>query len=200
MCSFFSGSVVFNTTEPEMDEPALTAAIGGVCVLLVWWYYFKVLRKDYAVCVVEACKECDATTCQGVKGSVFLQKEGTHRTRLIFEVHGLAPGLHGAHAHSSGNFTHGCSGTCSHYNPDHSVHGGPLGPRRHRGDFGNIVADEHGTSDTVVVVDTPLHELVGRALILHEGADDLGRGGDAQSSITGNAGARVGGGVIEWFR
>ena len=33
--------------------------------------------------------------------------------------------------------------------------------------------------------------VIGRAIIVHEDPDDLGRGGDAESKKTGNAGARI---------
>jgi hypothetical protein len=38
--------------------------------------------------------------------------------------------------------------------------------------------------------------VIGRSLIVHADVDDLGRGGDANSLLTGNAGARVACGVI----
>ena len=41
--------------------------------------------------------------------------------------------------------------------------------------------------------------VVGRAIVLHAGTDDLGLGGDDESARTGNAGARSGCGVIGEF-
>ena len=38
--------------------------------------------------------------------------------------------------------------------------------------------------------------IIGRAIIVHKDPDDLGKGGDAESKKTGNAGARIGCAVI----
>ena len=54
------------------------------------------------------------------------------------------------------------------------------------------------TCETEVLANVALDQLVGRAFIVHEDKDDLGQGGDAGSLATGNAGGRLGGGLIEW--
>jgi superoxide dismutase, Cu-Zn family len=78
-----------------------------------------------------------------------------------------------------------------------STHGSPNESNRHAGDFGNIESDitglanvnfaTHGISLTPGAEDSVL----GRAFVVHAKADDLGRGKDAESLKTGNAGARV---------
>lgn len=50
-------------------------------------------------------------------------------------------------------------------------------------------------SDSQVLLSGP-QSVVGRAIVVHEGEDDLGKGGSPLSSTTGNAGGRVACGVI----
>ena len=70
--------------------------------------------------------------------------------------------------------------------------------RRHVGDLGNILADKNGVVKTVVVDRAGLAalggdlDMTGLAVVIHEGEDDLGRGRDAGSLLTGNAGGRAG--------
>jgi Cu/Zn superoxide dismutase len=77
------------------------------------------------------------------------------------------------------------------------THGGPQDEIRHAGDFGNIWAYENGTaSDHIqgtLISLCPESEdyAVGRAFVVHAGRDDLGKGGNAESLKTGNAGGRL---------
>ena len=41
------------------------------------------------------------------------------------------------------------------------------------------------------------NDVAGRAIVVHAGEDDLGRGGDEESKKTGNAGARAACGIIK---
>jgi Cu-Zn family superoxide dismutase len=71
---------------------------------------------------------------------------------------------------------------------------------RHVGDLGNIAADSSGVanfsfSDSRISLDG-INNIIGRALVVHNGTDDLGRGGTDESRKTGNAGVGVACGVI----
>jgi Cu-Zn family superoxide dismutase len=110
------------------------------------------------------------------------------------EFTGLTPGKHGFHVHEFGD----CSkmdGSCAggHFNPDKMKHGAPDAAERHVGDLGNIEADADGKAtykrvDTMISLSGP-HSILGRAIIVHANPDDY-------SQPTGNAGGRVGCGVI----
>ena len=68
------------------------------------------------------------------------------------------------------------------------------------GDLGNIEAKADGVAevaieDSLVSLIGP-HSVIGRAIVVHAGQDDLGQGGDEGSLKTGNAGGRVACGVI----
>lgn len=79
-------------------------------------------------------------------------------------------------------------------------HGGPVDPFRHVGDLGNIEVGEDGVatlqlSDHVIALAGP-QSILGRAVVVHEKEDDLGRGGDQESLKTGNAGNRAACGIV----
>ena len=123
----------------------------------------------------------------------FEQKsDGLH---IIAKMQGLTEGKHGFHVHELGDCA--CDdGMCTagHYNPTGQPHGGPESKHKHVGDFGNIVADENGNATYELVSNyttlNGLNSIIGRGIIVHAGTDDL------VSQPTGNAGARVGCGVI----
>uniref|UniRef100_A0A172E3G4 Superoxide dismutase [Cu-Zn] n=1 Tax=Saussurea involucrata TaxID=200489 RepID=A0A172E3G4_9ASTR len=135
-----------------------------------------------------------------VKGSLQFLQESNGVTRVRGRIVGLKPGLHGFHIHALGDTTNGCNSTGPHFNPLKKDHGAPLDDVRHAGDLGNIVAGQDGVAEVSIEdYHIPLsgqHSILGRAVVIHADPDDLGRGGHELSQTTGNAGARVGCGVI----
>ena len=114
--------------------------------------------------------------------------------RVVARLEGLAPGPHGFHLHEKGD----CSApdamsAGAHYNPGGAPHGAPQADatHRHAGDLGNVEAGADGKA-TVDRVDPLLvyENLAGLAVLVHANADDL------TSQPAGNAGPRVGCGVI----
>jgi Cu-Zn family superoxide dismutase len=105
-------------------------------------------------------------------------------------------GLHGFHLHEVGD----CSApdytsAGGHFNPTGVDHGGPDAAVHHAGDFGNIEIGEDG-SGSLELTSTMLsfdgdNSVIGRAVILHAGEDDL------TSQPTGAAGARDACGVVQ---
>lgn len=134
------------------------------------------------------------TQGSSVHGTVrFTKVEGG--VRIVAEVSGLTPGLHGFHVHEFGDATSADgSAAGGHFNPAHAAHGGPEAAERHAGDFGNLEADASGHAkldriDPALALDGP-HSIIGRGLIVHAGPDDL------KTQPTGNAGGRVACGVV----
>ncbi len=116
---------------------------------------------------------------------------------VVANIAGVSPGLHGFHLHEKGD----CSAadftsTGGHFNPTGDPHGGPDDAIRHAGDFGNIFVEEDGTgrlellTNMLTVEPGAENTVIGRAVILHEGEDDL------ESQPTGAAGARLACGTV----
>ena len=113
------------------------------------------------------------------------------------DISGAAPGPHGLHIHQFGACTQGGNAAGGHYNPDHVPHG--FAPKdglehAHPGDLGNIAIDADGIGHLEMTmpglrVSEGDYTIAGRALVLHEKADDFGQ-------PTGNAGGRIGCGSI----
>ncbi|XP_027339832.1 superoxide dismutase [Cu-Zn], chloroplastic-like [Abrus precatorius] len=134
------------------------------------------------------------------EGIVTLTQQDNGPTTVNVRVSGLTPGPHGFHLHEFGDLTKGCISTGAHFNPDQLKHGAPKDKIRHAGDLGNIVANADGVAEaTIVDNQIPLfgpNSVVGRALVVHELEDDLGKGGQELSLSTGNAGGRLACGVV----
>ena len=127
----------------------------------------------------------------------FVQKPGK-ATIISGSISGLTEGLHGFHIHEFGDLSDGCDSAGGHYNP-HGVDHGDI-DNGHVGDLGNIQADSKGVA-TFKIKSKAIQlqgatSIVGRAVVVHEDQDDLGKGGDEESLKTGNAGNRAGCGVI----
>ncbi|XP_075975634.1 superoxide dismutase 1 [Anticarsia gemmatalis] len=146
-----------------------------------------------AVCVING----------DVKGTVFFdQKDEKSPVVVTGQVEGLQKGKHGFHVHEFGDNTNGCTSAGAHFNPAKMDHGGPTSSIRHVGDLGNIEATTNGGITKVCIQDEAIslvpgpNSIIGRTLVVHADPDDLGMGGHELSKTTGNAGARLGCGVI----
>jgi superoxide dismutase, Cu-Zn family len=126
--------------------------------------------------------------------AVLTETEGG--VHVVLTLEGLTPGERGVHVHEKGD----CSapdGTSAggHYNPDGLDHGLPGAAKRHLGDLGNITigADGKGTLDITApganLKPNDQASFVTRSIIVHDKKDDGGQ-------PTGNAGGRIGCGVI----
>ncbi|KAL9243942.1 hypothetical protein vseg_017773 [Gypsophila vaccaria] len=135
-----------------------------------------------------------------VEGVVTLTQEDDGPTTVNVRLTGLTPGKHGFHLHEYGDTTNGCISTGAHFNPNKLTHGAPEDEVRHAGDLGNIVANTDGVAEATIVDSQILlsgpNSVVGRALVVHELEDDLGKGGHELSLTTGNAGGRLACGVV----
>ena len=131
-----------------------------------------------------------------ITGIVKFRMKPGNKIFVEYEIDGLKDGKHGFHIHQYGNLSDGCNSACAHFNPDNTEHGGPYSKIRHAGDLGNVVSVNSRAKGTITVDGlstdpTSRRSIIGRAIIIHKDPDDLGRGRDAESKKTGNAGARI---------
>ncbi|KAK7048411.1 superoxide dismutase [Favolaschia claudopus] len=172
----------------------IAGAAVALLIFLFWNTSTPAKTTQYTKAVVVLKGDSAAT------GTVtFEQKK--NKVLVTGELHNLDTlALRGFHIHQSGDLTNGCLSAGPHFNPFSKNHGAPSDTERHVGDLGNIKTDESGNAsfefeDSLISLNGPL-SIVGRAVVLHAGTDDLGRGDNAESLKTGNAGARAACGVI----
>jgi len=151
--------------------------------------------------VTKAVAVMTGPTVQGV--IYFTQDPSANKVRITGSLKNFTPnsnGLRGFHIHEYGDATNGCMSSGSHYNPEGQSHGAPHEAVRHVGDLGNVKVDSNGVaqldiSDARISLNGPF-SIIGRTVVIHDGVDDLGKGGHPDSLKTGNAGGRAGCAVI----
>jgi len=131
-----------------------------------------------------------------VQGNVIFRQEAKGSIRVIAEVSGLAPGVHGFHVHEKGDCSApDASSAGGHFNPHGTAHGKVGAGTHHAGDLPSLEADANGNAKLNVVLESLVlagdHGIVGRSLIVHADPDDY------VSQPTGNAGARIACAVIQ---
>jgi Cu-Zn family superoxide dismutase len=132
-------------------------------------------------------------------GTATLTSAGATGVSIALDVKGLTPGEHAVHLHQTAK----CEGPAftsagPHFNPDAKKHGmqNPEGP--HAGDMSNFTVGADGTAKTTVTNQhvtlgtgaTSVFANGGTALVIHARADDM------KTDPAGNAGDRIGCGVI----
>ena len=129
----------------------------------------------------------------------FTEKDGV--VMMKASLSGLKPGTHAIHIHENAD----CSApdgksAGGHWNPTYENHGKWGSPDGyHKGDIGNFEADEKGngtismqTDEWCIGCDDEKKNILGKGIIVHEGADDF------TSQPSGAAGSRVScGGIIQ---
>lgn len=136
------------------------------------------------------------TTGQTAQGMVQFMENSDGSVEVKVELTGVPAGVHGFHVHEKGDCSDDAKAAGGHFNPTGMAHGAPAASTHHAGDFGNVTADASGkvrTSFTTrsITVNPGMSSVVGHAIVLHGGPDDL------TSQPAGNSGARIACGVAE---
>ena len=125
--------------------------------------------------------------------SSFSEKD--NKVTVTVDVAGATPGKHGAHIHENGDCSAPDAASAGgHWNPATKTHGTP-DPNHHLGDLGNIDVGADGKGQLTVtrewtVGDGAASDVVGKAVVIHAGEDDL------KTDPAGNSGGRQACGVI----
>lgn len=147
---------------------------------------------------VGAQAELKATEGNGVSGTLDLAGEG-NGVHITGTIHGLTPNsTHGFHVHEKGDCSApDASSAGAHYNPHGQPHGDPTGTARHLGDMPNLTANAEGVAELdATVAGATLRtgqpdDLVGKAIVVHEKADDY------KTQPSGDSGKRIACAVIK---
>jgi superoxide dismutase, Cu-Zn family len=166
--------IMARVTDPDREEDAVSV----------------LAKVDSSVVLVSSTTDSNLT----YGTLIFAQTEkGVSITGNLFN---LPPGKHGFHIHENGSCADEGKAAGGHFNPDNVMHGHLQDhpQNAHAGDMGNIEVDDKGkASIDILLPDATLTEgkynVSGKALIIHEKEDDFGQ-------PTGNAGGRIGCGII----
>ncbi len=127
-----------------------------------------------------------------VTGSAtFIQKK--EKVTFTAKLSGLKPGIHAIHIHEKSDCSAADGSSAGgHWNPTFKKHGKWGIGEYHKGDIGNFIADEKGngiisltTDGWCIGCEDATKDILGKGLIVHQGADDF------TTQPTGNSGARV---------
>jgi len=140
-----------------------------------------------------------ATTMTGTaKGSARFDRAGAEVT-LTVSIEGAMPGMRGIHIHQNGSCAMDEMGVAAgaaggHWNPSSAMHG--TSTAGHLGDLGNIVIGMDGKGTLTLknagwaLGTGSMTDVVGKAVVLHAGTDDLA------SQPNGMSGDRIACGII----
>jgi len=114
---------------------------------------------------------------------------------------------HGFHVHTFGISSNQndpaqtCESAGPHWNPMNMLHGDVNEPSSHAGDLGNVDMSPMDGRIVTRIVSQKLtlfgaNSILGRSVVLHQTADDLGRGNAPTSAKAGNAGSKIACGTI----
>jgi Cu-Zn family superoxide dismutase len=132
-------------------------------------------------------------------GTAAFVEDNNGNVTLTVNVRHVSPGKHAIHIHQNGD----CSSpdgesAGGHWNPTNEPHGKWDETDHHQGDIGNLDVSSDSTAVLTMTTDKwcigcsdSTKNIVGKSVIIHASYDDF------KTQPTGNAGGRIGCGVIE---
>ncbi|MEO1522432.1 MAG: superoxide dismutase family protein [Cyanobacteria bacterium J06633_2] len=166
----------------------------------------RVAPQAYVLDIAQGSATNAAATIQSTDGSGIVLGEATFietsdGLSVDLSLSDVPAGFHGFHVHEFASCENGGVAAGGHFNPLSVKHGYLVKDgydAAHVGDLGNVVIYSNGTGNlSVTVHDLPLTDderaIADHAVILHSDRDDFGQ-------PTGNAGGRIGCGIIKLNR
>ncbi len=155
-------------------------------------------KKTEKATLKKAMATIEARSNSSISGTVtFTESNGS--VKMVASISNAIPGNHAIHIHAIGDCS-AADGTSAggHWNPTDENHGKWEETPFHRGDIGNMVIGDDGngviereTNLWCIDCDDEKKNIVGKAIIIHQGPDDF------SSQPAGAAGPRIGCGAIE---
>jgi superoxide dismutase, Cu-Zn family len=168
------------------------AAVSGLVFLGAFAPSFGKAKKHKATAIVSATSSAVILEAE----AKFVEKNG--KVKMTFAI-GYPAGAGksvAVHLHEHGDCGNNGNDAHGHWNPTGSKHGKWGSAEYHLGDIGNVSLDARGQGELTLVTDKwslgsgAQNDIAGRAIIVHTGVDDY------TTQPTGNAGGRIGCGVI----
>ncbi|KAM5191733.1 extracellular superoxide dismutase [Cu-Zn]-like [Mantella aurantiaca] len=146
----------------------------------------------YATCKLQPNPKLDSDELK-ITGQVLFKQVYPHgELEAVFSIEGFPQDVNQSsraiHIHDFGDLSNGCDSAGGHYNP-HSVD-----HPNHPGDFGNFRVRNGKIQQHLINLGASMYgqvSVIGRAIVVHKMADDLGKGNNRASLENGNAGARL---------
>ena len=156
----------------------------------------KTRKYKKCIAVLNPDKSIENNNVNGVVD--FIQK--SKYLLIKYKIYNLTNGYHGFHVHKCGDLTQGCKSGCEHFNPYNKNHGTLKSNNSHAGDLGNIKSNNKlvicSIKTNKLSLNNDKKNIIGRMIIVHKDKDDCGKGDNAESLKTGNAGKRLACGII----
>lgn len=132
-------------------------------------------------------------------GTAAFVEDNNGNVTLTVNVRHVSPGKHAIHIHQNGDCSApDGSSAGGHWNPTNEPHGKWEDTPHHQGDIGNLDVGTDSTATLTMTTDKwcigcsdSTKNVIGKSIIIHASLDDF------TTQPTGNAGGRIGCGVIE---
>nr|QOY58045.1 Cu-Zn extracellular superoxide dismutase [Hoplobatrachus rugulosus] len=146
----------------------------------------------YATCKLQPNPKLNADEIK-ITGHVLFKQVYPHGwLEAAFTIEGFPldvnQSLRAIHIHQFGDLSNGCDSAGAHYNPYSVDH------PNHVGDFGNFRVRNGKIQQHLMNLQASIYgrvSVIGRSIVVHKLADDLGKGNNRASLENGNAGARL---------